>query len=104
MKKISFCLLSENLVQILRESGSVVDPYSYKVLDPYPDHPKHGLKVSIIKCLAFLATVRFIKLAWHFFCLFVCGECRTKIVTRDVPVPLMNLFLFRVLFTDDQND
>jgi hypothetical protein len=43
MKKISFRLPSENLVQILPESGSALDldpdPHSSKMLDlnPYPD-------------------------------------------------------------------
>jgi hypothetical protein len=51
MKKISFCLPSKNLVQILPESGSVLDPdpHSSKMLDldAYPDQqtlntdPKH---------------------------------------------------------------
>jgi hypothetical protein len=40
MEKISFCLPSENLVQILPESGSGSapdpDPHSSKMLDPDP--------------------------------------------------------------------
>jgi hypothetical protein len=53
--KISFSLPSENLVQILSESGSALDPdlYSSKMLDPepYPDphitnaDPKHCIPV-----------------------------------------------------------
>jgi hypothetical protein len=53
-EKLDFLYLpSENLVQILPESGSALDsdpdPHSYKMLDPYPDphttnaDPKHCL-------------------------------------------------------------
>jgi hypothetical protein len=49
MKKIVFCIASGNLVQILLESGSVLDPdpHSSKMLDPDPHitnaDPKHWM-------------------------------------------------------------
>jgi hypothetical protein len=36
MRKIIHFLPSENLVQILPESGSALDPHSSKMMDPYP--------------------------------------------------------------------
>jgi hypothetical protein len=49
MKKIVFCIASGNLVQILLESGSVLDPdpHSSKMQDPDPHitnaDPKHWM-------------------------------------------------------------
>jgi hypothetical protein len=64
MKKISFCLSPENLVQILPESGSALNPepdsHSSKMLDTEPHvinaDPKHCVCSTVSGAKVVLAT------------------------------------------------